>query len=493
MVSGGGSQPSSASDVTTIVPAIYTLSGTVTVGGVGRSGVTVSLNGSFSGSAVTNSSGSYSFSNFFGGGTYTVSAALIGYSFSAPVTFSNLSSNQTANFTGIAVPGLEFYPITPCRLVDTRVSSFPAGFGPPSLVAGGTRTFAIPTNTTCGNLTAAAAYSFNITAVTKGYLGVFTIWPAGQPMPSVSTLNSYSTTSTTVSNAAIVPAGTGGAINVYVSDATDVLVDINGYFAPPPGGLEFYPVAPCRLVDTRVPSFPAGFGPPSLVAGSPRTFAIPTNTTCGNLTAAMAYSFNITAVTKGYLGLLAIWPAGQPMPNVSILNSYSTTSTTVSNAAIVPAGTGGAINVYVTDATDLLVDINGYFAPPGTGSLKLYPMSPCRIADTRVPSFPTGLGPPTMTAGQQRTFGVPTSNCGVPSSVGAYSFNFTAVPQAPQLGVFITWPTGETIPNVSTMNSYNGSVVSNAAIVPAGTGGAINIFVTDASDVLFDINAYFAP
>jgi hypothetical protein len=29
-----------------------------------------------------------------------------------------------------------------------------------------------------------------------------------------------------------VPAGTGGAVSVFVSDATDVIVDINGYFAP---------------------------------------------------------------------------------------------------------------------------------------------------------------------------------------------------------------------------------------------------------------------
>ncbi len=34
------------------------------------------------------------------------------------------------------------------------------------------------------------------------------------------------------------------------------------------------------------------------------------------------------------------------------------------------------------------------------------------------------------------------------------------------------------------MNSYNGSVVANAAIVPAGSAGAIDIYVTDLSDVL---------
>ncbi len=34
----------------------------------------------------------------------------------------------------------------------------------------------------------------------------------------------------------------------------------------------------------------------------------------------------------------------------------------VANAAIVPAGTNGAVNVFVTNSTDVILDINGYFA-----------------------------------------------------------------------------------------------------------------------------------
>jgi hypothetical protein len=229
-----------------------------------------------------------------------------------------------------------------------------------------------------------------------------------------------------------------------------------------------------------------------MTAGTTRTFPVATNTACGIPATAAAYSLNLTAVPQKTLGALTIWPAGQPLPNVSTLNVY-TAGTVVANAAIVPAGTNGAINTYVTDATDLVIDINGYFAPPATNGLKLYPVTPCRIADTRVASFPSGLGVPSMAAGTQRSFAVPASSCAIPNGAGAYSFNFTAVPRAPQLGIFITWPAGSPQPNVSTMNSYNGSVVANAAIVPAGAGGAINIYVTDLSDVLFDVNGYFAP
>ena len=55
------------------------------------------------------------------------------------------------------------------------------------------------------------------------------------------------------SNAAIVPAGTGGAVSVFASNTTDVILDINGYFvaATDPSGLAFYPITPCRIADTR--------------------------------------------------------------------------------------------------------------------------------------------------------------------------------------------------------------------------------------------------
>ena len=76
-----------------------------------------------------------------------------------------------------------------------------------------------------------------------------------------------------------------------------------------------------------------------------------------------------------------MWPTGQPQPLVSTLNDIP--GTIIANAAIVPAGTGGEISVYPTNDTDLIIDINGYFAPPGPGGLSLYAVAPCRVIDTR--------------------------------------------------------------------------------------------------------------
>ncbi len=497
VVSGGASSTSSASDATNISPPIYTLSGSVRVAGAGLGGVTVSLSGTFSGSTVTDTSGNYSFSGLFGGGTYTLSAVRGGYSFSAPINFSNLSSNQTANFTGVEVAGLEFYSVPPCRVADTRAAAgFPSSFGAPTMSAGQTRTFPVPLSD-CGIPSNAAVYSLNFTVVPPtagGYLGLLTTYPTGQSRPNASTLNSH--TGTVVANAAIVPAGTNGSIDVYVSDRTDVLFDIDGYFAPQSSnGLQFYPVSPCRVVDTRpAAGFASPFGAPTMTAGQTRAFPVPSSS-CGIPSNASAYSFNFTVLppTPGYLGLLTTWPVGPAQPNASTLNSYN--GTVVANAAIVPAGTSGAVNVYVSDKTDVLFDVDGYFAPQSTGGLNFYPVGPCRIADTRLAAgFPSPFGGSTMTAGQTRTFPIPPSSCGIPSNAAAYSLNFTVVPPIPgYLGLLTTWPAGQARPNASTLNSYTGTVVANAAIVPAGTGGAINVYVSDVTDVIFDINGYFAP
>ena len=60
------------------------------------------------------------------------------------------------------------------------------------------------------------------------------------------------------------------------------------------------------------------------------------------------------------LGLPVGLAEGRDQPVVSTLNNP--TATVVANAAIVPAGANGAIDVYAYNTTDLSIDINGYFA-----------------------------------------------------------------------------------------------------------------------------------
>jgi len=257
-----------------------------------------------------------------------------------------------------------------------------------------------------------------------------------------------------------------------------------------PVALQFVPITPCRVVDTRGPSGP--FGGPSLQAGVPRSFTIPSGPCPGIPSNAAAYSLNVTAVPQGSLNYLTAWPAGLTQPLISTLNSYD--GRVKANAAIVPAGDGEAISVYATNATDLLLDIDGYFLPSSSSTLAFFPLTPCRVVDTRNSNGP--LGGPILTNGQSRDFPVlQATACNIPSTAQAYSFNYTAIPQnGDPLGYLTTWPKGVSQPVVSTLNAPTGTVTANAAIVSAGEGGDIEVYpYGNNTDLVIDINGYFAP
>ena len=396
----------------------------------------------------------------------------------------NDPSCQTYNGTVSVVAGipptpLQFAPVTPCRVVDTRNAN--GTFGGPPIQSGTYRSFPIPQGS-CDIPTTAAAYSLNVTVVPSGPLGYLTIWPTGQGQPVVSTMNSLD--GRIKANAAIVPAGTQGAVSVYVTNRTNVVLDIDGYFAPTSDStLAFYPLTPCRVLDTRNAN--GDLGGPFLASGQERDFPV-LESTCNIPNTAQAYSMNFTVVPyQGQsLGYLTVWPQGGLQPKVSTLNNL--TATIVANAAIVPAGTGGGIATYPSGNTQLVADIDGYFAPAGTGGLSLYPTAPCRVIDTRKigngQPFSGTLSPPVD---------VVDSVCAPPSTAQAYVFNATVVPTG-GLGYLTLWPDGEKQPVVSTLNAIDGAITSNMAIVP-NVNGSIDAYASGITQLILDISSYFAP
>ena len=375
---------------------------------------------------------------------------------------------------GIVLSPVQFVPVTPCRLVDTRQTDNP--------IQGGTfQFFVVPQLGGCNIPATAAAYSLNVTVVPHQPLGYLTIWPAGRPQPYVSTMNSPD--GRTKANAAIIPAGASGAVSVYATATTDVILDIDGYFtAPASGTYQFYPLTPCRLVDTR--GADGDLGGPRLAAQMARSFPLLESGCIPNGLNPLAYSLNFTVVPNPSgqrLGYLSVWPTGESQPVVSTLNNP--TATVVANAAIVPAGTGGAVDVYAYNTTDLLIDINGYFAAPGQGGLSMYPVTPCRVLDTRQNNGQPFKG--------EKTVNVVGSACAPPSNAAAYIFNATAVPPG-SMPYLTLWPDGEQQPVVSTLNAYDGFITSNMAIVPTNNG-SIDAYAYALTQLILDISGYFAP
>ena len=249
--------------------------------------------------------------------------------------------------------------------------------------------------------------------------------------------------------------------------------------------MQFTPVTPCRVADTRNAAGP--FGGPLVAAGTARNFVVP-NSACGIPSGAGAYSLNVAVVPKKKLGYVTVWPTGQTQPEVATLTSVD--GRIRSNAAIVAAGASGGISVFATDDVDVILDINGYFDVTSTaGASAFYPLTPCRIADTRNATAP--LGGPKLSAGSTRSFPIPQSTCQVPAGATAYSLNFAAVPKGP-LGYLTAWPTGQPQPAVASLNAVTGTVTANAVIVPSGAAGAVDVYATNDTDLVIDINGYFA-
>ena len=59
------------------------------------------------------------------------------------------------------------------------------------------------------------------------------------------------------------------------------------------------------------------------------------------------------------------------------------------------------------------------------------------------------------------------------------------------LGYLTLGPAGQPLPVVSTLNSLDGTIVSNAAFVPA-TNGTITAFASNPTDLVVDVNGYFS-
>ena len=94
----------------------------------------------------------------------------------------------------------------------------------------------------------------------------------------------------------------------------------------------------------------------------------------------------------------------------------------------------GAVSVYVSDTTNVVLDIDGYFEPASGSTLAFYPLTPCRVADTRKTTGDwagrTLLQNSVIFRCWMRTA------CNIPDTAQAYSLNFTAIPRGDQSWVF---------------------------------------------------------
>jgi hypothetical protein len=138
--------------------------------------------------------------------------------------------------------------------------------------------------------------------------------------------------------------------------ATNTTYTVNYQQVVDSGGLAFFSLTPCRLVDTRV----AGLGAPALASGETRSFAAPGK--CQVPGSARALSATLTATGATSAGHVRIYPTNQLVSGTSALNFSP--GVTRANNAVIALGPSGEFNVRAVlgpGSTHLIVDVNGYY------------------------------------------------------------------------------------------------------------------------------------
>ena len=309
--------------------------------------------------------------------------------------------------------------------------------------------------------TGVSGVALNVTAVNPTGPGYLRVWPCGSPEPTTSTVN-FLTAGAIEPNGALVPLDSSGEVCIRTLVATDVIVDVAGWFAQ---GLE---LATGRLVDTResvarvVPGVP-------LRVDVLNQFGVPAAGVVG-------VALNVTAVNPIGPGYLRVWPCGAPEPTTSSVN-FIRAGAVEPNGVVVPVDTTGQVCIASLVETDVVVDLAGWFSK-GLGS------ATGRLVDTREGGGRVVPGAP-LRVKVLNQFGVP--------AVGAVgvALNVTAVnPSGP--GYLRVWPCGSPEPETSSVNFVSaGAVEPNGVVVPVDATGEICVGTLVSTDVVVDVAGWF--
>jgi hypothetical protein len=427
----------------------------------------------------------------FGVTDEAITAGGLAFSPDATRLFSVSYDNYAGSFTrfnvfDLGTPGVgnangELTPLTPARILDTR-----NGTGGRSGPLGPGETFDLQV-TGKGGVPGAgvSAVVLNVTATEPTEASYLTVWPTGNPRPTVSNLNF--TPGATVPNLVTVKVGNGGRVTI-VNDAgsTHVVVDVVGFYADGsgPAGSRFHGVTPSRLFDTR-----NGSGGVPLAKRGPGSTLHVTVTGEDGVPASgvTAVVLNVTATEPTAPSFLTVYPDDVSRPTASNLNVVP--GQTVPNLVVVRVPASGVIDFYNNaGSTHLLADVVGYYdGDKSTDAGRLIAGGPLRLVDTRVSSPFPGSGKVPGGANLVLDFsGSP--NFG---QLGGFVLNVTVTePTAP--GYVTVYPAPPPAPATSSLNFVPGLTVANAAALRVGDNGQVDVFnLAGATHVIVDLFGIF--
>ena len=315
----------------------------------------------------------------------------------------------------------------------------------------------------------------NLTGVNATAPGFVTVYPAGTELPTASNVN-FERAGQMMANMVTVKLSAGGAVDVFVQNPMDVVVDVSGAYVPVTaavsnGRLVTRPDGAFRVLDTRQRG--SGVAPQATERVDVSAAGVPTD--------AVAVVVNLTATETG-IGFWTAFPLGQSPPNASNLNVDRAGQTRAGQAIVLLSGEP-AFNVFTQGGGHLIVDVAGYFT--GTGAAKstdglFFPTNPTSLLDSRGSSVMPTWGGSTL------EFPV----YGPPGQVAAAAINITGT-QSMFAGFVTAFPAGVERPLASNLNLDTwDQTIANHAIVRASSRG-ISLYTLQGLHMIADLNGWF--
>jgi len=291
-------------------------------------------------------------------------------------------------------PASALVPVDPERIMDTRSGSkIGAVTGP--VASGATITVPIADE---GDTTGAAfsdpditAVAVAITAVSPTGPGFLTVYPDGSDRPDTSTMNYVA--STNVTNDEIIPVGPDGKIAITVSgDATQILVDVTGYFTSnldATSASTYTPLANSSRV--LLTTTGVGVAKGTVAASTALVFHVANNNGTTGAPVTPASGATVTAVA---LNIGALAPSGDggwigayangATRNEQTLVTFEGPQTTADTVIVPVSASNGEINIWngSGSAINLVGDLAGYFTTSAAGQY-YHPANPVHVVDTR--------------------------------------------------------------------------------------------------------------
>lgn len=355
-----------------------------------------------------------------------------------------------------APPGVTsgYHPIAPTRVFDSRTS------GTGKVGAGRfidvDLSAVVPADATNVALT--------VTAFGPCGRGHVTVYACGV-RPNTSSMNYEGGRSTGGSAISLM---TSRRVCIWTNTATDLTVDVTGWFGP--NGDLFHTIDVRRWLDTRTGSAAV---PTVGTIASGSQIRLPIAGSFGPIPAgATAAWLNVTAVSTGARGSLIVYPGPcSTRPNATSTQVF--TGRAAGNAVLSKLGPDGSVCIASVGSTvHAVVDVSGWFDGNTAGGLRYRATTPARLLDTRSGTLP----------GPGSTIRIDRTDVPVMNITSALATNF---------GFVSAKPCGVTLPS-SVLNTAKHENVANLAAVEPGFG-AVCLSPSIATHLVVDLLGSFVP